>query len=139
MAGHYAISIETLTFGKLLATRPWFQPVMVRMLSGINAKLEREASQHRDQVSSYLASLLPVVASGWLFGACISSADVVVAVLCSRLAMAGELGLLSRADLQSWWQRYQQRPAFSAADLWLRFQRRRFLQSLLEARHTSFS
>ncbi|MBM5792473.1 MAG: glutathione S-transferase family protein [Cyanobacteria bacterium M_surface_7_m2_037] len=172
VAGHYAISIETLTFGKLLATRPWFQSVMVRMLSGINAKLEREASQHgdqaavlqakvrqnqarlavfggrpaaevlaeqRDQVSSYLASLPPVVASGWLFGACISSADVVVAVLCSRLAMAGELGLLSRADLQSWWQRYQQRPAFSAADLWLRFQRRRFLQSLLEARHTSFS
>ncbi|MBD1193534.1 glutathione S-transferase family protein [Vulcanococcus sp. Clear-D1] len=172
VAGHYALSIETLTFGKVLATRPWFKAVMVRMLSGINAKLERDIAgkpdqaalleakvqqnrarlavfrdrpapavlaEQQDQVAAYLASLPPVVASGWLFGARISSADVVLAVLCSRLAMAGELALLSRADLQSWWQRYQQRPAFAAADLWTRFQRRRFVQSLLEARHTRFS
>lgn len=172
VAGHYALSIETLTFSKVLASRPWFKPVMVRMLSGINASLEREIPAHpdqaaalqakvrqnqarlavfrdrpapqvlaeqREQVSAYLGSLPAVVASGWLFGARISSADVVVAVLCSRLAMAGELALLSRPDLQSWWQRYQQRPAFAAADLWTRFQRRRFVQSLLEARHTRFS
>ncbi|WP_398329126.1 glutathione S-transferase family protein [Vulcanococcus sp.] len=172
VAGHYALSIETLTFGKVLATRPWFKPVMVWMLSGINAKLEREIAaksdqaavlqakvqqnqarlavfqgrpapavlaEQREQVSAYLASLPPVVASGWLFGARISSADVVVAVLCSRLAMAGELALLSRPDLQSWWQRYEQRPAFEEADLWTRFQRRRFVRAVLEARHTRFS
>jgi glutathione S-transferase len=171
VAGHYALSIETLTFGKLLASRPWFKRVMVPMLSGINAKLEREAQQspdqaavleakievntgrlavfrdrpapqvlaeQREQVAAYLASLPPVVASGWLFGKAISSADVVLAVLTSRLSMAGELNLLSRMDLQGWWQRYQQRPAFGQAELWTRFQRRRFLQAALEARHTRF-
>jgi hypothetical protein len=50
VAGHYALSIETLTFGKVLATRPWFKPVMVRMLSGINAKLEREMSKPTSQL-----------------------------------------------------------------------------------------
>lgn len=172
VAGHYALSIETLTFSKLLSSRPWFKRVMVPMLSGINAKLEREAqhapdqaavleakiqvnrarltvfrdrpapqvlAEQREQVSAYLASLPPVVASGWLFGGAISSADVVLAVLTSRLAMAGELSLLNRNDLQGWWQRYQQRPAFGQADVWTRFQRRRFLQAALDARHTSFN
>jgi glutathione S-transferase len=172
VADHYAISIETLTFSKLLASRPWFKRVMVTMLSGINAKLEREVqrapdqaalleakiqvnkrrlavfrdrpagqvlAEQRQQVSAYLASLPPVVASGWLFGGAISSADVVLAVLMSRLSMAGELSLLSRMDLQGWWQRFQQRPAFGQAELWTRFMRRRFLQAALEARHTSFN
>ena len=170
--GHYAISIETLTFSKLLASRPWFKRVMVPMLSGINSKLAREAernpdqaavlqakiqqndgrlavfrdrpapqvlAEQREQVSAYLASLPPVVASGWLFGGAISRADVVLAVLISRLSMAGELSLISRKDLQGWWQRYQQRPAFAAAELWTRFQRRRLLQAALEARHTRFN
>ena len=172
VAGHYALSIETLTFSKLLVSRPWFKRVMVRMLSGINTQLERDAQQspdqatvleakiqqnvdrlavfrdrpaaqvlaeQRDQVAGYLASLPAVVGSGWLFGERISSADIVVAVLGSRLSMAGELSLLSRPDLQGWWQRYQQRPAFHAADLWTRFQRRRFLQAVIEARHTPFN
>ena len=50
--------------------------------------------------------------------------------------MAGEIALLSRPDLQGWWQRMQQRPAFPAADVWTRFQRRRFFKAVLEARHT---
>jgi tetrachloro-p-hydroquinone reductive dehalogenase len=51
VAGHYALSIETLTFGKVLATRPWFKAVMVRMLSGINAKLERDIAGKPDQAA----------------------------------------------------------------------------------------
>ncbi len=58
MAGHYALSIETLTFGKVLATRPWFKAVMVRMLSGMNAKLEREIAG-----KPYQATLLAAVSA----------------------------------------------------------------------------
>ena len=166
---HYAISIESLTFSKVLSGRPWLRPLIVRVLSGLVARLESEARRLPDQaavllakaqqnrermvlfrdtapaqvleserheVSSFLAALPAVVAGGWLFGRRISSADVVLAALCSRLSMADELSLLERPDLQGWWQRYQQRPAVAAADLWTRFQRRRFLQAVLEARHT---
>jgi glutathione S-transferase len=169
VAGHYAISIEDLTFSKLMSSKPWVKPVMVRMISGINRSLARDEqrypdqlpmlqakreqnrgrlavfrdraapevlSEQRAQVASYLAGLPTVVAGGLLFGSRISSADVVLAVLCSRLTMAGELTLLQRPDLQGWWQRMQQRPAFCQADLWTRFQRRRFVQALLAARHT---
>lgn len=169
VAGHYSLNIEALTFSKLLSTRPWFRPVVVRLLGGIISRLEAEARRSPDQadallakaqqnrerlalfrdqqpaellatqrqaVSSYLASLPAVVAGGGLFGSRVSSADVVLAVLCSRLEMAGEQALLSRPDLQGWWQRYRQRPAVASADLWTRFQRRRFVQAVLEARHT---
>ena len=167
--GHYRISIETLTFSKLLSTRPWFKPLVMKVLSGVIRSLERQArrcpehaepllakaaqnrerlvvltqapsqevlGEQRQQVAAYLAGLPPVVAGGWLFGRRVSSADVVLAVLCARLAMAGELTLLSRPDLQGWWQRMQQRPAFAAADVWTRFQRRRFFKAVLQARHT---
>jgi tetrachloro-p-hydroquinone reductive dehalogenase len=167
VAGHYAISIETLTFSKLLASKPLLQPLVVRLLSGLSRSLEAraltaadggaslraKAEQNRQrlhtftqappaqtldamrrQVRAYLTAL--PAPGGWLFGERISSADVVLAVLVARLSMAGELALLSRSDLQQWWARYQQRPAFAAADIWTRFQRRRFLQGLLEARRT---
>ena len=169
VAGHYALSIEDLTFSKVLCTRPWFKRVVVRLLTGINRSLEREEqrfpeqatvlkakqeqnrarlavfrdrpaaevlSEQRAQVASYLASLPPVVAGGCLFGSRISSADVVLAVLVSRLEMSGEQGLLSRPDLQQWWQRYQQRPCFVEADIWTRFKRREFVAALLQARRT---
>ena len=167
--GHYSISIETLTFSKLLASKPWLQPLITKVLSGLVQKLERQqgrtaadsealhakAQQNRErlatltgtpaaqtlgamraQVITYLNSLPAPQPSGWLFGECISRADVVVAVLCARLAMAGELELLQRPDLQQWWQRIQQRPAFVAADIWTRFQRRAFVAAVLQARHT---
>jgi len=169
VAGHYALSIEELTFSKLLSRRPWFKPVMVRLLTGINASLERDQrrfpaqkelleskqaqnrarlavfrdrpatdvlSEQRAQVASYLAQLPPVIAGGWLFGRQISSADVVLAVLVSRLEMSGEQALLSRPDLQQWWQRYQQRESVAKADLWTRFKRREFAAALLKARQT---
>ena len=50
--------------------------------------------------------------------------------------MAGELPLLEREDVRQWWQRFQARPGFQAADIWTRFQRRRFVQALIEARRT---
>ena len=169
VAGHYALSIEALTFSKLLSSRPWARPLVLRQLSALVVRLEREAAQTPDQapvllakaeqnrqrlalfrdrpgpvvlseqrqaVCAYLASLPPVVAGGWLFGSRVSGADVVLAVLCSRLEFAGEQALITRPDLQGWWQRYRQRPAVAEADLWSRFQRRRFLQAVLAARHT---
>jgi len=90
----------------------------------------------REQVATYLAALPPVAEGHWLFGERISSADVVVAVLCARLSMAAELALLQRADLQAWWQRVQQRSSFSEADVWTRFRKRRFIEAVLAARHT---
>ena len=166
---HYAISIETLTFSKLLASRPLLKPLVKRVLSGLSRQLEQravhtavdpealraKAQQDRDrlqtltatpaaetlaamraQVRLYLNGLPPVPDDQWLFGNRISSADVVVAVLLARLTMAAELPLLERPDLQRWWQRYQRRPALQAADLWTRFQRRRFVAALVEARRT---
>ena len=167
--GHYAISIETLTFSKLLASRPLLQPLVARLLSGLSRQLDQRAAHTdvdpntlrakaqqdrerlqtltatpasetlaamRAQVSAYLSGLPLVDDAGWLFGKRISSADVVLAVLLARLSMAGELPLLQRPDLQQWWARYQRRPAVNAAELWTRFQRRRFLMALLEARRT---
>lgn len=167
--GHYAISIETLTFSKVLCSRPLLQPLVARLLSGLSRQLDQRAARTdvdpealrakaqqdrerlrtltatparetlaamRAQVCTYLDGLPSVAEGEWLFGTRISSADVVLAVLLARLAMAGELPLLQRPDLQQWWQRYQRRPAVKAADLWTRFQRRRFLMALLEARRT---
>jgi glutathione S-transferase len=145
--GHYAISIETLTFSKLLTARPWLRPLVARLLSGLSRQLEQRAAHTaipapetlaamRAQVRAYLQGLPPVADGAWLFGSRLSSADVVLAVLLARLTMAAELPLLDRPDLQGWWQRYQGRPAVTAADLWTRFQRRRFLEALLEARRT---
>jgi glutathione S-transferase len=169
VAGHTAISIETLTFSKLLVTKPLMRAVVPKVLAGLSRGLEARAAQAADggaslrakaeqnrerlatfttapvadtleamrrQVRDYLNGLPPVGEGAGLFGDRLSSADIVVAVLLGRLAMAGELALLERDDLRRWWQRIQQRPGFAAADIWTRFQRRRFLQSLLQARHT---
>jgi len=167
--GHYAISIETLTFSKLLAGQPWLKPLITKVLSGLVQKLDDQAADSstdaealqakaeqnrqrlatltaepaaqtlaamRAQVITYLHSLPTPEPNGWLFGRNICRADVVVAVLCARLSMAGELELLQRPDLQHWWQQIQQRPAFAAADIWTRFRRRDFVGAVLQARHT---
>jgi len=161
--GHYGIAIETLTFSKLLASRPWLRPVILQMLRSTVQRLERQgdpaalvkAAQNRQrlqtfggapathtlpamrtQVTAYLAGLPPVPPGAWLFGPRISRADVVLAVLSARLSLAGELALLQRADLGDWWRRTQQRPAFAAAELWTRFRRRAFIAAVLKARHT---
>jgi glutathione S-transferase len=174
VARHYAISIETLTFSKLLTNSPWTRPLVHSLLARLVRHLEQQADAEarggqasaaaelrakaeqnrqrlhrfidappadtlaamRSQVATYLKSLPPVATGGWLFAESISSADVVLAALCARLSMAGELALLQRADLGDWWNRHQQRPAFAAADIWTRFQRRRFLAAVLAARHT---
>ncbi|MFZ9147261.1 glutathione S-transferase family protein [Vulcanococcus sp.] len=167
--GHYRLSIEALTFSKLLSRRPWMQPLVIKVLGGVIASLEEEASRcpdnaevllakaqqnrerralfadqaadavlaiQREQVAGYLASLPAVQADRWLFAEQISSADVVLAVLFARLEMSGEHGLITRSDLQQWWNRYQRREAFTAADVWTRFKRRAFLAAVLQARQT---
>jgi glutathione S-transferase len=169
VAGHYAISIENLTFSKLLVSKPWMQPVVKRVLGGLSRSLEARAerasdggtslrakaqqnrdrlatftsaapeqtlAEMREQVRRYLASLPAVGEGAGLFGDRLSSADIVLAVLLGRLTMAGEFPLVERADLIAWWQRFQQRPGFLAADIWTRFQRRRFVGAILAARQT---
>jgi len=169
VADHYAISIETLTFSKLLVAKPLLLPVVKRVLGGLSRSLEARAAQAadgggslrakaqqdrqrlatfseaplartlaamREQVQGYLRGLPAPAAGAGLFGDCLSSADIVVAVLLARLSMAGELPLLEREDLRQWWHHFQARPGFQAADIWTRFQRRRFVQALIEARRT---
>jgi glutathione S-transferase len=169
VADHYAISIETLTFSKLLVAKPLLLPVVKRVLGGLSRSLEARAAQAADggaslrakaqqdrqrlatfseappahtlqtmraQVQAYLRGLPAPGAGPGLLGDRLCSADIVVAVLLARLSMAGELPLLERDDLRQWWQRFQARPGFEVADIWTRFQRRRFVQALIEARHT---
>lgn len=50
--GHYSISIETLTFSKLLTTTPQLKPLVAGLLSGLSRELDRRASQtERDPAS----------------------------------------------------------------------------------------
>lgn len=166
---HFTISIETLTFSKLLTTTPQLKPLVAGVLSGLSRDLDRRASQTerdpaslrakaeqerqrlhtftarpasetlaalRRQVRDFLQGLPLVAPQQWLFGPRISQADVVLAVLMARLSMADEAALVQREDLRQWWGRYQQRPSFKAAELWLGFRSRRFLQALLLARLT---
>ncbi len=50
--GHYSISIETLTFSKLLTTTPQLKPLVAGLLSGLSRDLDRRASQaERDAAS----------------------------------------------------------------------------------------
>lgn len=163
---HAALSIETLTFSKLLASNPRLVPFVARLLRGLSHNLERragctdrdpaalraKATQNRErlqrftqapaaetlramraQVLGFLQRLPVVAPDQWLFGARISRADMVLAVLIARLVMVEEWALVQRDDLRQWWSRYQRRPAFAAAEVWTGFRRGRFLQALLMA------
>mgnify|MGYP003328839299 CR=1 FL=1 len=48
VAGHYAISIETLTFSKLLTHSPWTRPLVRTQLAGLVRHLEQQADAERD-------------------------------------------------------------------------------------------
>jgi glutathione S-transferase len=149
VAGHYAISIETLTFSKLLVNRPWMQSVVVRVLTGLSRSLEAradhasdggaalraKAQQNRDRLTTF-TSAAPEQTLAEMRVEVRHYLASLPAVLLGRLTMAGETPLVTRADLIAWWQRTQQRPGFLAADIWTRFQRRRFAGAILAARHT---
>ena len=53
--GHYAISIETLTFSKLLTARPWLRPLVARLLSGLSRQLEQRAAHTAIDPAALLA------------------------------------------------------------------------------------
>jgi len=53
--GHYAISIETLTFSKLLATSPGLRPLVACLLSGLSRDLDRRAARTKRDPASLRA------------------------------------------------------------------------------------
>jgi glutathione S-transferase len=74
----------------------------------------------RQEVIHYL-NKLPTPCM-FLFGDKPSSADIVTAVLLGRLKMIGEYDLVKPFPaLVAWFERMQARPAFTNADIWLRF------------------
>jgi len=128
VAGHYAIPIEKLTFGKALFSIPPLRLIVPKMLRGIIHKLEAELAGSPDPVAltkkininrerlayftegklvdkleierAHIRKFLKILpaSSAMLFGENTSSADVVTAVLLGRLKMVGEYGLV---DLDS--------------------------------------
>ncbi len=160
--GHYAISIEQLTFGKAMLRIPPLRFGFPRLLRKAIRGLQQDAATAADPaaiqrkialnqarldyfasgdlavkleaekaaVARYLASLPPP--SPLLFGARVSSADIVAAVLAARLQMIGEGALLVRQPgLSAWFALVQARPAFAAADIWTRFHPGRIITGVL--------
>jgi hypothetical protein len=130
----FAIELRTKSVTKRVGILSVVGAAIVVLLTQAPLALTLQAM--REQVQAYLRGLPAPGAGAGLVGDRLCSADIVVAVLLARLSMAGELPLLEREDLRQWWQRFQARHGFQSADIWSRFQRRRFVQALIEARHT---
>ncbi|MFN8643809.1 MAG: glutathione S-transferase [Candidatus Binatia bacterium] len=158
VAAHYAIPIERLTFARMMTRLPPLRFLFPRLLRRIVRDLEAELptaadpsavrakiavnreriayfgggdlrdklEAERAHVRRFLAALPAPV--DLLFGPRPSSADIVTAVLLSRLRMIGEWALTAaRGDIAAYLDRMAARPAFAAADVWTRFQLRRLL------------
>jgi len=153
---HYNITIERLTFSKALTSIPFLRFVVPHRLCRTIKKLEKENKSMQNQAieakiilnkqrlaffteGSLLEKLklerksvcnfiekLPAPGD-LLFGDKISSADIVVAALFTRLRMIGEYDLVEYRALTSWYERIQERPAFKNADMWSYFQPWRIL------------
>jgi glutathione S-transferase len=81
--------------------------------------LTEKLNAERAHVSEFLKSV--PVASPLLCGDRVSSADIVCAVLLGRLSMIGEQALVKPVpELHAWFERFQARPAFALADIWLK-------------------
>lgn len=103
-------------------------PEAVRAKIAINEKrityfkkghLKEKLAIERDRVTAFLKDI--PVAAPLLFGEKVSSADIVCAVLIARLAMIGEQALLKPVpELYAWFGRFQARPAFGLADIWMK-------------------
>lgn len=103
-------------------------PEAVRAKIAINQKrityftegnLTQKLADERDRVNAFLKDI--PVSSPLLFGEKVSSADIVCAVLIARLAMIGEQALLKPVpELTDWFERFQSRPAFGSADIWMK-------------------
>ena len=88
--------------------------------------LGQKLQAERDAVTAYLRTLPRP--EPFLFGARISSADIVVAVLLGRLNMIGEQQLLTTLpDLGHWFEMMKAQETFKRADIWLTFQPLRIL------------
>ncbi len=151
VAAHYAISIEDLTFGKIMVKSFLARKLFPIMLGRIIKKLEAESqvdpiatkdkiavnqqrlayftegnqakklSDRREEVRDFLLQL-PKPETSLLFGEKPSSADIVAAVLYARLNMIEEDDLMKTSPaISSWFDRVKKRPAFLKSDIWLRF------------------
>ncbi len=82
----------------------------------------------KEDVNHYLNQLPHPNPGSLLFGDVPSSADIVTAVLFTRLKMIHEYALVvPYPHLQEWFHAMQSRPAFKAADMWLSFKPWRIL------------
>ncbi len=156
VAAHYAISIEELTFGKIMVNSFLARKLFPFMLGRINKHLKAEsqvnplATQEKIAVNEkrlayftegnlvnklndrkeevrHFINQLPQP-DKLLFGDKTSSADIVTAILYARLYMINEHDLIKTSPaLSSWFDRMKTRPAFLKSDIWLRFKPWRIL------------
>ena len=155
---HYALSIEQLTFGKALVTFFPLRFMVPRMLRAIIHQLEqalpsstnRQAIEakiavNQQRLAYFLSSDLSAkllarrhdvmefikrlpTPDEFILGKQISSVDIVLTILFSRLRMIGEYQLLNDYPaLDDWYKRMTKRPAFTKADIWYRFHPMRML------------
>lgn len=152
---HYTINIELLTFSKAMSRFFLLRKMVPHVLQGIIRKLEKELpgsknptatqakitlNQHRlayftegnlaDKLASQRETVVTYIhklplANPLLFGEKISSADIVTAILFSRLMMIGEERIFS--PFNEWFKTMQERPAFKRADIWVKFHPLRLL------------
>lgn len=149
---HYNIIIERLTFIKALSSIPLLRFVLPNMLRRVIKKLESKQQLVSNELAvkekialnqqriafftegnikeklelertsvRHLLAKLPNP-SELLFGNKISSADIVIAALFTRLKMIGEERLLESQALNAWFARMQQRAGYKNADMWTYFQ-----------------
>lgn len=155
---HYALSIEQLTFGKALVKFFPLRFMVPRMLRAIIHQLEQtlpgstnpqaieaKIAVNQQRLSYFSTNDLSAMLMArrhdvtefikqlptpdkFLLGKQISSADIVLTILLSRLRMIGEYQLLhDYPELDAWYMRMIKRPAFAKADIWCKFHLLRML------------
>jgi glutathione S-transferase len=148
VAAHYAISIEELTFGKIMVNSFLARKLFPIMLGRINKQLKAESevnplatqekieinerrlayftqgnlvnklNDRKEEVRDFINQLPQP--DKLLFGDKASSADIVTAILYARLNMIDEYDLMkSSPAVSSWFDRMKTRPAFLKSDVWL--------------------
>lgn len=156
VTAHYSLPIEKLTFGKMMLKHYPLRKLFPIMLRRIIKQLQAESqtnpiatknkmavnqerlayftegnigtklNERREEVREFLNQLPQ--SETLLFGERPSSADIVTAILLSRLKMIGEDDLIKATPtLLKWFERMEARPAFAKSDIWLHFKPWRIL------------
>ena len=154
----YGIQIEKITFSKAMLSIPPLRFLFPRLLKNIIIKLNMELATApdknavaekiklnqariafftegnlKDKLNNELQSVAVFLKglpkpSPMFFGDKLSSADILTAVLLTRLNMIGETDFIKDyKDIDLWFKEFQSRPAFIKADMWLKFHPLRIL------------